>query len=72
METREETRARLRDLIGAKKLKRNMPPHVVNLHHVSQVGDLMKCERDEYLITQANIRQAGGEMLNMGGPRLHT
>ena len=71
METREETRARLRDLIGAKRLKRNMPPHVVNLRHVTQVGDLLKCERDEYLITQSHVRQVGGEMLSQSGPKLH-
>ena len=72
METREEVKARLRDLIGAKRSKRTTPPTCVNLRHATQLGELVKNEREMFLTTQDGIRQFGGEMLNMSGPQLHT
>ena len=70
MESREETRARLRDLLGAKKMKRNMPPTLVNSRHPSQLKEVLMNTHREFAITQAKVQELGGEILN--APRLHT
>ena len=72
METCAELKARLRDLIGAKNEKRNMAPHCVNVRHASKACGVLMEERKKYGITQGLIRQIGGEMLDMSGPKLHT
>ena len=72
MESREELKARLRDLIGSKNQKRNMVRNHVNKKHASSLRGVLMDVRKEYDIKQVLVQQLGGEMLDMRGPKLHT